>query len=216
MVSSLSAVIAICALFALQHSLLVTDRAKALARRALGEEFVRAYYRIGFTLVSLAALAVFAFVFVMVPDTTLWSPPIWLVVIMRLGQAGAAVFAIKSFTTVSLWEFIGLRQAWSALRGDMPAGDIEGLAMKGLVTDGSYRYVRHPLYLAGILIFTLNPEFTLNRITLAACADMYFIAGAMIEEKRLLARFGEDYRRYMNNVPRFIPSLRRVVRRSAR
>ncbi len=214
--ASIAAVVALCALFALQHSLLVTDQAKALARRALGWAFVRAYYRLGFTLVSLASLAAFAFAFMMVPDAVLWSPPLWLVAIMRLGQLGAAIFAVRSFTAVSLWEFIGLRQAWSVLRGGRPAGDVEGLAMRGLVTSGSYRYVRHPLYLAGILVFTLNPEFTLNRVTLAACADIYFIAGAMIEEKRLLARFGNEYRRYMAIVPRFIPSLKRAERPSAR
>ena len=210
----IAAVAAVCALFALQHSLLVTDRAKAYARRAFGEVFVRAYYRFGFTLISLAAVALAIYAYMSLPDVTLWEPPLWVVIAMRVGQVAATVFAVRSFTTASLWEFIGLMQAWRHIMGRDLTGDIEGLAMEGLVTDGSYRYVRHPLYLAGILIISLSPEFTRNQIALALCADIYFIAGALIEERRLLAHFGEDYRRYMAEVPRFIPSLRRAAKRS--
>ena len=213
--SAIAAVVAVCSLFALQHSLLVTDWAKALARRALGEAFVRAYYRLGFSIISLAALTAFVLAYLSIPDITLWEPPLWLTVALRLGQLGAVIFAVRSFTAVGLWEFTGLSQASRHIRGSELQGDPEGIAQKGLVTAGAYGHIRHPLYLAGILVFSFSPEFTRNHITLVICADIYFVIGALIEERRLIAHFGDEYRRYMAEVPRFIPSLRKAARRKA-
>lgn len=209
---AIAVVTIVCVLFALQHSLLVTDWAKERARRLFGETFVRAYYRLGFTLISTMATVLAAYVYVSLPDETLWIPPWWVKVLMYLGQAAAMIFAVRSLNTVRFGEFSGLAQAWRHLRHGQVGGDVEGIGMTGLVKAGSYRYVRHPLYLAGILIITLSPEFTRNHIVLVMCGDAYFIAGALIEERRLIAHFGDEYRTYMKEVPRFIPSLRRYIK----
>ena len=37
----------------------------------------------------------------------------------------------------------------------------------------------------------------------------YFIIGSILEERRLLARFGDAYREYQQRVPMLIPRLRR-------
>lgn len=202
-------VIIVCVLFALQHSLLVTDWAKERARKLFGDSFVRAYYRLFFTLISTAATLLAAYVYVSLPDLTLLVAPMWVKVLMYAGQLGALIFAVRSLNTVRFGEFSGLAQAWRHLRHGQVGGDLEGIGMTGLVKAGSYRYVRHPLYLAGILIITLSPEFTRNHIVLVICADTYFIAGALIEERRLIAHFGDEYCVYMKEVPRFIPRLRR-------
>jgi protein-S-isoprenylcysteine O-methyltransferase Ste14 len=36
--------------------------------------------------------------------------------------------------------------------------------------------------------------------------DAYFVFGALIEERRNIRRFGEEYRRYMKEVPLLMPS----------
>jgi protein-S-isoprenylcysteine O-methyltransferase Ste14 len=36
-------------------------------------------------------------------------------------------------------------------------------------------------------------------------ADLYFIYGALVEQRRFLGRFGEEYREYMKKVPLLIP-----------
>jgi protein-S-isoprenylcysteine O-methyltransferase Ste14 len=83
-----------------------------------------------------------------------------------------------------------------------------------LVTHGPYRWVRHPLYSVGLLLF----------LGLSLLAANWFIAlvvlgGApilalrtRIEEARLIERFGDEYREYMKTTGRYLPRLRGVAR----
>jgi protein-S-isoprenylcysteine O-methyltransferase Ste14 len=64
------------------------------------------------------------------------------------------------------------------------------------------------MYLAGIVIFTFNPDITVNGLTITALADLYFLFGVFIEERRFLKTFGSRYREYMKQVPRLMPRLR--------
>ena len=62
-------------------------------------------------------------------------------------------------------------------------GDAEGITQTRLVKTGVYSLVRHPLYLAGIIIFTFEPNITRNWLAVSILADIYFIFGAFMEEK---------------------------------
>lgn len=78
----------------------------------------------------------------------------------------------------------------------------------GLVTDGVYRYVRHPQY-SGIFIITLG--FMIQWPTLATLILWPFVIGMYVrlakrEEQDVLARHPEAYRAYTQFTPRFIPN----------
>lgn len=212
--SSLKAVGLVAAIFlsfGLIHSLCVTGFVKGLIRKILGERFVKAFYRLIYTVFSAITTAGAAWLILQIPDTTLWRAPLWLWAVMRAVQAGAFIFGALSFRAISPFEFIGVSQAWRFVAERRVAGDMEGITGKGLVTSGVYGLVRHPLYLAGIIIFTVNPIITRNWLTVQILADIYFIYGAFVEEKRLIERFGDEYRRYMEKVPRFWPRLRKKL-----
>jgi protein-S-isoprenylcysteine O-methyltransferase Ste14 len=71
--------------------------------------------------------------------------------------------------------------------------------------------VRHPVYLAEILLYL---GFLVLTISVAAAAvwvvGIFFLHYiSCYEEGLLLARFGEDYKQYMREVPMWIPRLRR-------
>ena len=207
---SMAAVTAICLGFASVHSTLVTKPVKVFASRLFGESFVRTWYRFLFIVVSVVTLAITVALIRAVPDVTVFHPPLSLVIAMRCVQLAAVVFASRAFKALDFLEFIGISQALRAISGQTSAGDMdmEGMTKTQLVTTGVYGVVRHPLYFAGIVIMTFSPTLTRNWITVSVLSDLYFIFGAFIEERRYIRDFGEEYLRYMKEVPRLLPRVR--------
>jgi protein-S-isoprenylcysteine O-methyltransferase Ste14 len=76
-----------------------------------------------------------------------------------------------------------------------------------LVKNGLYKYIRHPLYLSLFLLGTgimfKNPG--LKQICLGLLNLGAVCITARIEEKEMIARFGEDYITYMKETWMFIP-----------
>lgn len=78
-----------------------------------------------------------------------------------------------------------------------------------LVTHGIYRWVRHPLYSVGTLLF----------LSFAVIAESWFITLMAIlafillairlpnEETHLIEKFGDEYREYMKRTGRFFPKI---------
>ncbi len=202
-------IILIFLLFALIHSITVTRWFKHFCKRAFGETFMRVWYRALYTGVSSLTAAAALYFIHRVPDSPVWIAPPRLRLAMHAIQIGGLVFGALSFRYLDWEEFLGVRQVWRYLSRKEVAGTIEGMTDKELVTSGVYGIVRHPLYLAGIVIFTFNPNITVNALTVSILADLYFLFGVVIEERRFLTIFGEQYREYMKRVPRLIPGLRR-------
>ncbi len=78
-----------------------------------------------------------------------------------------------------------------------------------LVTKGPYRWVRHPFYDAVLISLVANA---------LVAANWFLLTGGLLtwsliflrtkkEEDRLIARFGDSYRDYMNRTGRFLPRL---------
>lgn len=76
-----------------------------------------------------------------------------------------------------------------------------------LVTRGPYRWVRHPFYVcAGLMIFA-SSVVAANWFIFAGIAVFLLLISlrTRTEEANLLARFGDDYRAYMERTGRFWP-----------
>ena len=93
-----------------------------------------------------------------------------------------------------------------------PEGQFENTTK--LVTEGVYRYIRHPLYasliLAGLGVFFKNISwlgFVLAIVNLGA-----MIATARTEEKEMIQNFGAEYQAYMKHTRRFIPDFSSLFR----
>jgi len=81
----------------------------------------------------------------------------------------------------------------------------------GVIRKGVFNVVRHPIYLSEILLY---PGFLMLSISLAALfvwliAVVFLHYISRYEERLLLARFGEEYRKYMQEVPMWVPRLRK-------
>lgn len=68
-----------------------------------------------------------------------------------------------------------------------------------------YRYVRHPLYLGGIIGVWATPQMTVTHLVFAILITAYFVVGTLFEEKDLIRDFGNTYREYKKKTPMLIP-----------
>ena len=80
-------------------------------------------------------------------------------------------------------------------------------AQHTLVTSGPYRWVRHPLYVSSLLAVAGNSLVTANWfIALTGGIAFCLIARrSRTEEEKLIERFGEEYKKYMERTGRFFP-----------
>ena len=76
-----------------------------------------------------------------------------------------------------------------------------------LITNGLYKYIRHPMYLslilAGFGVYFKDPGFP--QWLFALINLIALIITARIEEKEMVIKFGNEYREYMKNTKMFIP-----------
>lgn len=77
-----------------------------------------------------------------------------------------------------------------------------------LVQDGPFRWIRHPIYLGAILellgaIIFLNASYTLIAFVVLFIPSL--VARIRLEERAMIAQFGDAYRDYIRTTPAVIP-----------
>lgn len=85
-----------------------------------------------------------------------------------------------------------------------------------LATAGLYAHMRHPQYLAFILVMLgfLLQWPTLITLAMFPVLVWIYVRLARSEERDALAEFGDEYERYRNRTPAFIPGFRKERRAS--
>ncbi|HEV7593609.1 MAG TPA: isoprenylcysteine carboxylmethyltransferase family protein [Gemmatimonadaceae bacterium] len=99
------------------------------------------------------------------------------------------------------------RYCWRTL-GEYFTGDVKAKPGQPVIISGPYRWVRHPSYTAGMMMFigiglALGSWFSFALLTIAAIATYAYRVA--VEERVLLETIGEPYRSYMKQRKRFIP-----------
>lgn len=102
---------------------------------------------------------------------------------------------------INHFELFGLSQVWRYNRGQGDSGKVPPF-----VTRAFYRIVRHPLMLGFLIAFWSAPTMTVGHLLFALGTTGYiFIAVKFLEERDLVALYGDTYRDYQRSVPMILP-----------
>lgn len=181
------------------HSLLAAERIKAALTRLTG--LSRMGYRRFYNLVALLTLAGLSALYLGLAPRLLWSPSGWLTAAGWLLMGFGLVVVYAAMRNYDLGEFIGTR----APQHTAGLGELK--------VTGLNRYVRHPLYLGIFLLLAGNllRAGDMRDLMLAVIGIAYLYIGAGWEEEKLVATFGDDYRKYRQRVPKILPTLRNLA-----
>jgi protein-S-isoprenylcysteine O-methyltransferase Ste14 len=181
-------------LFAVQHSVMARAGFKRVWTRIVPPAIERSTY------VLFASL-------VLVLLYWQWRPiaqPVWVFTSPTAISTATFIFwlgwALLFASTFLLnhFELFGVRQVVARLRGRaVPESDFK--------TPGVYRYVRHPIYLGIVLGAWATPRMSAGHLLFASGATGYILLGIWFEERDLIARYGEQYRRYREQVGMLLP-----------
>jgi protein-S-isoprenylcysteine O-methyltransferase Ste14 len=155
------------------------------------------------------------FSILLLPFTVTVLVPLWLLrygvgqklvtqpgVRMLLLAAGAAAFLAGGILFVTTLAHFALAGRGTLAPWDPP---------RVLIVQGVYRYVRNPM-ISGVLFILLAEGLLTGSssvlIWFLIFLTMNLVYIPLLEEPGLEARFGERYRQYKNNVPRWIPRVK--------
>ncbi|QNP41564.1 methanethiol S-methyltransferase [Lysobacter solisilvae (ex Woo and Kim 2020)] len=187
--------LALLGLFAVQHSGMARPAFKRWWTRFVPAPIERST----FVLVSSAVLALLFWQWRPLPQ------PVWNVdaaalrgTLLALSALGWLLVLSSTFL-INHFDLFGLRQVWFHAR-QRKAMD------EPFVTRAFYRIVRHPLMLGFLIAFWATPTMTLGHLLFAAMTTGYIlVAVKFLEERDLVALYGDTYRDYQRRVPMLLP-----------
>jgi protein-S-isoprenylcysteine O-methyltransferase Ste14 len=126
-----------------------------------------------------------------------------------MAVTAAALLAVCGFVwgiyALRTFDLFGLRPIRDHLRGTSVQSPASPPGATELVVRGPYRLVRHPLYSCVIVLLWADPEMNAGQLLFAVMWTAWIYAGALLEERDLMAEFGDSYRQYRRQVPILIP-----------
>jgi protein-S-isoprenylcysteine O-methyltransferase Ste14 len=177
-------------LFALLHSLTATKWFKRKAHPIFDEG-----YRLVYSIFSVVTLtpALYLYYLYLPGSSMIFEAPGYLYVPLSAFRAVCLLAMSYTLYKRGALSFVGLKKD----------------NQNSLVTTGTYSIVRHPIFFFGILFLWADPAFSEIELLFAALASGYLVFGSYLEESRLREDFGEEYLKYVEEVPMWLPKLRR-------
>jgi protein-S-isoprenylcysteine O-methyltransferase Ste14 len=184
----------LCLLFFIQHSIMVRRGFRLWLTRTIRADFHGALYA------SASGTCLLVVVLFWQPvGPPLWIPAAWIQWSMAGMFLPAAIGAWWGARALGEFDALGVRPALAVLGRNKP--DTPTV----LTIRGPYRWVRHPLYLFSLIIIWCGPIFTLDRLLHNLLWSAWIVVGAGLEERDLVACFGDAYHAYRQSVPMLLP-----------
>ena len=188
---------ALIAQFPLAHSLLLTGPGGRLLARLIpgphGQTLSTTTYAI---IASGQLLALFA----------LWTPSgiVW-------WRADGSVFWVLTAAYAASWLLL-MKSIFDA-GADLQTGALGWMSLLARIrpafpdmpTQGMFRLIRQPIYVAFALTLWTVPVWTPDQLALAVSFTVYCVLAPRLKERRFAARYGARFDRYRTRVPYMLP-----------
>jgi len=184
---------ALCMAFFIQHSVMVRKPFRRGLVRFVPDEYAAAVYAISSGIVVLAMMA-----FWQKSGGTLVvlrAPFRWLLHVTYFLSLAGFFWGTRA---LGVFDPFGIRPILGRLRAVSPKG-------VSFIVKGPYRLVRHPLYLCMILMIWSCPDLTRDRLLFNVFWTGWIVIASRLEERDLVAEFGDAYLEYQSRVGMLIP-----------
>jgi methanethiol S-methyltransferase len=181
-------------LFAIQHSVMARQPFKVWLKQYVPASMERSTYVLSSSLV----LGLLYWQWQPIP-AVVWQidNPQMAMTLSSMSLVGWLIVLTSTFL-INHFELYGLQQVVNNFAGrKMPAPHFRSPLY--------YKLVRHPIYLGFVIAFWATPTMTAGHLLFAVVTTCYILIGISLEERDLVALFGDDYRRYRDRVSMLLP-----------
>lgn len=183
----------LCLIFFVQHSVMVRKSFRSKLTTIVPKRFHGAIYTVA-SGISLLILVLFwqnfEYTLININGVFRW--------IMHGVFIASMMGMMWGFITLGSIDMLGIRPIITHI--DKADEKIGRLSIKG-----PYKLVRHPLYFFILLQIWLRPNVTIERLLFNVFFTVWIVFGTYLEERDLVATFGETYQNYKLKVPMLIP-----------
>lgn len=183
--------------FPLGHSLLLTERGGRLLARAFPGAHGRTLATTTYAIIASAQLLLLF---------ALWTPSgvVW-------WRAEGVVFWCITAAYGASWLFL-LKASFDA-GAEVQSGALGWMSLMArrkpvfpdMPTDGVFRLMRQPIYVAFALTLWMVPVWTLDQLALAISYTAYCLFAPLLKERRFMKRYGSRFEAYRKRVPYIMP-----------
>lgn len=184
-------------LFAVQHSVMARPGFKRWWTRIVPKSVERTTY----VLATNAVLALLFWQWRPIPGTV-WEieSTAGRAVMWGLFALGWLIVLAATFM-ISHAHLFGVQQVWERFRRQEPSSP-------KFQTPALYKHLRHPIMIGFLIAFWATPEMSWGHLLFAVATTGYILIALQLEERDLVAYFGDRYRAYQEQVPMLLPRLR--------